>query len=335
MKEIVHILNISRKPLFQASTSLITEIFTVARTAYKPDLLLLKSICPLPDFTANYQKTFSETALERAADIWRKHAVAGQLNLLWSGGIDSTVSLIALLQTAASGQNLRVYCNVNSINENPFLYSLLLKQKNVSFENSSKMPDAVKMTVITGELGDQIFGSDLLFRIVNNFGFSKLREPYEEVLPKLFNIRCGNEFGNFLYERYRPIAEEAPFKIRTAFDFIWWWNLTQKWQCVKFRKDCLLSPAIKAVHFFESDNFQRWSVHNHDKKIQNTVQSYKMPAKEFIFEFDKNADYKLHKRKYGSPFGNKFYFFAIYDDGSKVDTWKECDQLINELSPEI
>ena len=92
--------------------------------------------------------------------------------------------------------------------------------------------------------------------------------------------------------------------------------------------------GIKSVHFFESDSFQLWSVYNHEKKITTNVQSYKQPAKEFIYEFDKNEDYRAFKRKYGSPFGNKFYFFALYKDGRKVYTWKECDELINELTPQ-
>lgn len=333
MSELLYILNISRKPIFQASTNLMPEIFTVARTNYKPDFLPLQSVCPLPDLSQPYDKTFAETAHLRAQEIWAQ-AVEGEVNLLWSGGIDSTVTLIALLQTVPKGQHVRVYCNLNSINENPNLYGLLLKNKNVIFENSSVMPVSKPMTLLTGELGDQIFGSDLLYKIINNFGFSQLSEDFETVLPKLFRARCGAELGNELFERYRPIAAEAPFKLKTAFDFIWWWNFTQKWQCVKFRKDCLLSPEIKSVHFFESDSFQLWSVYNHEKKITTNVQSYKQPAKEFIYEFDKNEDYRAFKRKYGSPFGNKFYFFALYKDGRKVYTWKECDELINELTPQ-
>ena len=334
MKEILHILNISRKPIFQASTNLMTEIFTVARTQYKPDFLPMKSVCPLPDFGRKFNMSFGETSLLRASEIW-KASVEGKIRLLWSGGIDSTVALVALLQTVPAGHKIVVYCNLNSINENPKLYSLLLNNKNVIFENSSVMPSGNPMQLITGELGDQIFGSDLLYKIVNNFGFLQLREDYEVILPRLFTARCGAELGNKLYERYKPIAAEAPFRLKTAFDFIWWWNFTQKWQCVKFRKDCLLSPEIKTLHFFESEEFQLWSVNNHDKKITTNVQSYKLPAKEFIFEFDKNETYRNFKRKYGSPFGNKFYFFALYNDGSKVYTWKECDDLINELTPQF
>ncbi len=335
MKEIVHIENVSRKPLFKASANLMTEIFTVARTKYKPDFLPLKSVCPLPDFNQKYELNFTETALIRAQEIWKNNTVNNEVNVLWSGGIDSTVALVALIQTAKVTSQFNVFCNLNSINENPALYAMLLQNKKVSFKNSSIMPRQTSMQLITGELGDQIFGSDLLFKIVNTLGFSQLHVDFDVVLPKVFKMRCGEELGQTLYERYRPIIEEAPFKLKTAFDFIWWWNLTQKWQSVKFRKNCLLNSQISTLHFFESDNFQLWSVNNHSRKIKDSVQSYKMPAKEFIFEFDKNSDYLLQKRKYGSPFGNKFHFLALYDDGTKICTWEECDQLINALTPHI
>ena len=206
--------------MFQASTNLMTEIFTVARTKYKPDFLPMQSVCPLPDFSRKFDMSFAETALSRAAEIW-KFAVDGKINLLWSGGIDSTVALVALLQTVPTGQQIVVYCNLNSINENPKLYTILLKNKSVVFKNSSVMPVGKPMTLITGELGDQIFGSDLLFKIINNFGFSQLREDFETVLPKLFAARCGPELGKELFERYRPIEvavrkipERLPFESR-------------------------------------------------------------------------------------------------------------------------
>lgn len=40
------------------------------------------------------------------------------------------------------GNQIAVYYNLNSINENPKLYALLPKNKNVVFKNSSVMPIA-------------------------------------------------------------------------------------------------------------------------------------------------------------------------------------------------
>lgn len=331
MKDIVHILNVSKKPVFQATTSLMTGIVTVSRLKYKPDLMPVKSICPLPQ-DLNYTKNFADTTIERGAEIWQQHAVNDELNLLWSGGIDSTVALTSLLMNCKANQKINVFCNINSINENSSFYSKLLKNKNVNLVNSSNMPENKPMTCITGELGDQIFGSDLLFKIVNTIGIEALKEDYEKVILRIFIGRCGEQWGSYLFKRYQPIVEEAPFKIKTSFDFVWWWNFTQKWQCVKFRKNCLTASNINSVHFFESESYQKWSINNHSEKIGNTVQSYKMPAKQFIYSYDANKVYLEQKRKYGSPFGSKFHYFVLYEDGSKIYTWDECNQLIDKIT---
>ena len=53
-------------------------------------------------------------------------------------------------------------------------------------------------------------------------------------------------------------------------------------------------------HFFQTDDFQRWSIANPDLKIRDSLESYKWPAKEFIYKFTKDADYRDHKIKVGS-----------------------------------
>lgn len=334
MKELIQILNVSKKPVFQATTSLMTAIATVSRLNYKPDLIPLKSVCALPD-DLNYKKNFAETSIERGADIWRQHAVNDELYLLWSGGIDSTVALTSLLINCKPQQKINVFCNINSINENASFYEKLLKNKNVNLLNSSTMPENRPVNCITGELGDQVFGSDLLFKIVNTVGVEALKIDYEKIIPTLFINRCGEIWGKYLFKRYQPIVEEAPFKIKTAFDFIWWWNFTQKWQCVKFRINCFTAPNINLIHFCDSEAFQKWSIVNHNEKIGDSVQSYKMPAKQFIYSYNPNRDYLEKKRKYGSPFGNKIHCYAIFSDGSKLHTWDECNQLIDKITTDF
>lgn len=303
---------------------------TTSRLNYKPDLISMKSICPLPAIPKNFNKSFEQICIERAEFIWKQQAHREAVSVFWSGGIDSTAALVALVKTKPSHQSINVYCNLNSILENSYFYTLLLKEKNVKLYNSSLFQNLKSTTVITGELGDQIFGSDLLFRIVALLGFDNLFADYRLVIPQLFASRAGTDYSNFLYERYLPIIKECPFEVKTAFDFIWWWNFTQKWQCVKYRMNSLVHPELDLMHFFEADDFQLWSLFNHDKKISDSVESYKMPSKQFIFSFDGNDDYKINKRKFGSPFGNKRHFYSLLEDGTKITTWIDCYNLIEK-----
>jgi hypothetical protein len=53
------------------------------------------------------------------------------------------------------------------------------------------------------------------------------------------------------------------------------------------------------MHFFDTPEFQRWSLDNPDKKIKNTLNTYKYTAKEFIVKYTNHTDY-LKKPKVGS-----------------------------------
>lgn len=330
MSSILYILNISKDPRFTAAANLMTEIMTVSRLNYKPDLIKMKNVCPLPAIPSTFNTSFEEVCILRSESIWKEKSRDKSINIFWSGGIDSTAALVGLIKTQPSKHAIRVYCNLNSILENNYFYKLILKNENTYLYNSSLINTPEKMTMITGELGDQVFGSDLLFRISSLLGFDNLFSPYMDVIPKLFASKCGAEQSDYLYQRYEPIVAECPFKISTAFDFVWWWNFTQKWQCVKYRKHSLVNPNINPIHFFESDDFQLWSLFNHEKKIGTKIETYKMPAKEFIYSFDKNNTYMEKKKKYGSPFGNKRHFYALLEDGTKINTWSDCNYLIEQ-----
>lgn len=332
MKSLIHIFNLNKKPFFQASVSMATEIILVSRLKYKPDFIEIKSICPIPESSGSFNKNFEEVSLGRANEIWKHNSVDEMVHVLWSGGIDSTLAVVTLLMTLPQHHKIGIHCNLNSIIENVPFYKLLLKNKNITFYNSSVIKNDKPLKLISGDLGDQIFGSELIFRIMHSFGFDKIFSPYDEVIPQLFNLRCGELYGKLLYETYLPILSESPFKIVTAFDFIWWWNFSQKWQPIKFRKHCFVEDFHEVIHFFDSDDFQLWSIFNHHEKIAKTVESYKLPAKKIIYEFDKNENYLMYKKKLPSPFGTKLFYYGIFEDGSKVVTASECLQLLEELN---
>lgn len=335
MKDIIHLVNVSPKPLFKASAKLMTELFTISRLKYKPDLLPLLSVCPMPQIPRDFNLSFEEVAIKRATFLWKTSPQNEVSNLLWSGGIDSTVALSALIMTRPPAGRINIYCNLHSILENNALYKKLLSFNFIHFKNSSFISNNLEIEMITGDLGDQIFGSDHIFSVGNLFGFDKNFESYQDVLPNFFSAKAGLEFGEKLYEKYLPIVDEAPFKISSAYDFFWWWNLTQKWQSSKFHLQSLLDPVVSPVHFFEDQDFQLWSLFNHHLKINKTIESYKMPAKEFIFKLDKNTEYLQFKKKYPSPLGNKRYHYALNAHGHKLTTHAEAVELINQLSPEI
>jgi len=247
--------------------------------------------------------------------------------LSFSGGIDSTSALVSLLRfwPTQDHKRIRVLMTETSILENPAFFDRHVCK--LEFVHSQAQP-ACKLLdknsiLLTGELGDQLFGSDILSEACDLFGEDCLKGSYKEYAPKLIEKRGGSRgHGRSIFENLEPIVEECPFPVRTLHDFFWWFNFTQKWQYVKFRHlesrewDLSKRYGSHVFHFFDTPEFQRWSLENHDRKIQKTWESYKFTAKDYIYSFTKNSD-DLHLKKVQSL--KRTYLFNSLRTGIDVD----------------
>lgn len=270
---------------------------------------------PIPTDLYGFNKSFSEVCVERAKEFL---LLSKRLNkpilVLWSGGIDSTVVLVSLILAGASRHDLIVCLNNLSIQENFNFYYKFIRNK-FDVITSEGMCDYMTgdYVMVGGEHNDQIFGTDILHKVYLTYGLDFVFLPATES-----NIKTVFSLGN-MSDRSKSIwydillnhCKFAHTEIKTVFDFFWWYNFSIKWQTVFFR--LLLRTNIQNRHvvndefvknyyhqFFVGEDIQKWSMVNPDKKIGKTWQSYKLAAKEFIYEFDKNQDYFLYKTKYGS-----------------------------------
>ena len=226
---------------------------------------------------------------------------------MWSGGIDSTALLVSVMKygTQSLKAKITIVLSTESFREFPEMFKLICSQfplLNVYYPPESYLKK--EDLLVTGELGDQLFGSDFIYSLANYSGEKAIFDSFSNQVPKLFEKMAGKENGKAIYERLEPITKESPFPIRTSFDYFWWWNFSQKWQHVKYR--VLFMNFSKPFDFknnvacfFDTPDFQHWSMANHSKKINNDLSSYKHTAKNFITEFTGFTSY-LSKPKVGS-----------------------------------
>lgn len=273
---------------------------TVSRLQYKPDAFECKLMCePVADILAlpNHYKSFAELADERAIELKK---LPGTIFVMWSGGIDSTTVITAILRTWSTQDLARlvVLCNSDSIKENPNYFKLIaatgieIKPSSANFEQYLHSG-----YVITGELGDQTFGSDIIGACVKEYGDVAINSSWQEIAPRIFD-KLSPRQGSAAFNNYRHIINEAPFDIITAQDFFWWLNFTQKWQHVKYRSLCVANwknpeaTFTNLHHFFDTVDFQVWSIHNHHTmKIKDSWSSYKFVAKNYIVDYTKDQSY--------------------------------------------
>lgn len=314
----------------------------VSRIEYKPDLFYFDLNAEfIPDLIKDNSDllTWEECCHQRALELLALNK--DEYIMSWSGGIDSTTALIAIVKTWPSEalKKVKVFLSHASILENPNFFdktvsrfSLLSSMQDVSYKLKER-----NAILITGELGDQLFGSDILGPGVEKFGDDVLRKDYKEYAHQIIDLWIRREGpGKQIFERFHPMVTEAPFPIKSTFDFFWWMNFSQKWQHVKYRfveqsgwnLDAKYNQQI--IHFFDTVNFQKWSLNNHDLKIGNNWASYKLEAKKFIVQFTGNA-LDMNQKKIPSLALRNFLVqkrIAVTSDLQEVKTDMELERYV-------
>lgn len=257
--------------------------------------------------------TFEECCMKRAKEIIELNKF---INVMWSGGIDSTSLLISLLEQGDVRNQIKINLTKSSIDEFPEFFDKVVKKLNYEIYEEEELIHKDRFLdkdtiYLNGECGDQLFGSDSLANKEelmknnweeilfwkNNFLLSKQNysdEFYNKIKSSMFN---------FIFEH----IEYSPIKITTIFDFYWWMNFSLKWMDVIRRIPFIMAKSTdyeNHLAFYNTEYFQKWSITNHDLKIENKWNTYKQPAKNFIHKYFPNEMYRKNKLKVPSLYLN-------------------------------
>ncbi len=290
------------------------SVMPVDRTGALRFPVRTKSLFPLPKLI-DFTKTYAEICDARAQELLqRADTLDVPLYMFWSGGIDSTCILVSLLKNATIAQKERitVLMSEDSITEYPDFYRNHIRGK-LHRESATMFPYLLgeRALLVTGEHNDQLFGSDMVASIVKNYGFDAINQPFDCKLFIDFFINrhdsLTEEAASFLFEIIERLRSAAPITLHTNYDVFWWINFALKWQNVYVR---MLSYAKKApskqyiqdyyVPFYSSDDFQLWSMTTPYRRVEGNWRHYKWTAKEIIYDFTKDTDYRDNKIKRGS-----------------------------------
>lgn len=214
-------------------------------------------------------ENFAEAADKAAYQLC---ATGQAITVFWSGGLDSTVALVALIKAADPGQ-LAVTANNYAVAEAPTFYATHIQGKIQEVLLADAYSNAGLK--VTGELGDQIFGSDLL----KKFWSTQYFEPWKDLV--------ASKAPAALMSYFEAVEAACPRPIENLYDMLWWWNFSQKWGHVKYRMLLDHEAARLAPHtfqpFFEHPAFQLWALNTPAKvKCPQGYGTYKLAAKEYI-----------------------------------------------------
>ena len=207
--------------------------------------------------------------------------------LMWSGGIDSTLVFYALKECG-----IRFECTISedAKAEYPRLYEEIRQNKHKGVTPvSTKVileENRSSRTFITGEIGDQIIGTDKF--ITKYTDFNSRNRPAEE------------EFTSAEYkEYYIAIRKVLGKNDLTVAEFAWALNFLFKFRHVAYRSYVYFGfKREQVIHFFLTDMFQRWSLHNYESNVNfASTTDYKMAYKDYIYNINGDADYRTNKVK--------------------------------------
>jgi len=314
-------------------------------------------------------KSFEEITLERANEL---KSLDGNIFIRYSGGIDSTTVLVSILHTwsKADLERVHIIMSTESIMEFPEMWKTIRETFKNRIHNShlGVLKYLEQGYTISGELGDQLFGSDNIL----TYSDERLFQPWKDHLITWFTekfiekrVRNNREGDNELSKLLSVISPEStfsdksktddypqkeakyfldmneetlavcPFPITTVFDWFWWFNYTNKAQHVLFR-DFMHEDYSKYidrnVSFFNTMPYQRWSIDNHDKKIMKNILSYKWTAKQFIVKYSGHKSY-INKAKVGSlgqTWMNRVHTYYGFDENYKKLSYEEIKSYVRK-----
>ena len=302
------------------------------------------SLFPVPKFRA-FSRSYEDICNDRAREILENADKLGvRIHVMYSGGIDSTCVLVSLLKHATLEQrrNMVVLLSHESICENPRFYEEHIRGK-LKVESSITFADLLGGAdmLLSAEHNDMVMGSDKIGQMMAQYGSASVHQRYSrDLMNEFFTalLKGDTETAGFYVDLFERLRDSAPVPIDTNFEFLWWVNFAIKWQACYayiamhtrlgnahgFTKDYL---DTRFVSFFNTDEFQLWSLNNPDKKIKDTWASYKWIAKQLIYDYTKDAEYRDNKLKNGSLtfLTNRLYANNFLDEDLRFS---------NDLAPE-
>lgn len=293
----------------------------------------------MPIYDPHFTKSFEQVTNERALAIKERIMFGEKFAVMYSGGIDSTVVMSALIKnlTEEELRSVIVCASINTMLENPTFYEKFIHGKFEIIDSKTiKYDDLIEknLTPITADEGDCIFGTMFGLNMYNNYealikefsatSKANLRKikfdvsnpevhysNYKDLIIKHFGITTDPNFGENFYNKVVKNVETASVPIHSLHDFFWWLIFNIKYLNCAVRGALYFNDRVewktamdRVVNWFNHEDYQLWSMvnNNNGQKIRQTQASYKHAAREYIYDLDKNEWYKFFKIKLESLF---------------------------------
>ena len=245
-----------------------------------------------------------DTPLSELMDRRANELLGKSIAVQWSGGVDSTSLLLALIKNGINKEDLVILMDENSIKEYPKLYQHLVDQKYQlkhikDWDNCLSTVDTD--IIVNGWCADQLFGSVFFYTHPEMYFLS-----LEDFFNKVTLVKpLSNKEKKECIEVYKQMGKDLfNVDITCACELGWMMNFSLKWDWVKYYNELYTlgsENVFKTKVFYDTDYFQSWSVNNYPViKAGNGFEDprfYKTALKQYCNEVFPDEDFLLHKGK--------------------------------------
>lgn len=305
-----------------------------------PCLMKIPPMFEMPAYDPSFSLSFEEVTDLRALDIKKLINDKGsRVALYYSGGIDSTISLVSLIRNLSAEElsYIDIGMSSESIIENPYFYEKYIANKFNIIDSGVLQYSDIESAgnyAISCDQGDSIFGTEIGTQMYHSYGAllkdlsseskiklenlrTKISDPdihysnYADMIIAFFRLGRDPDFGRRFYEKIVLNIETATVPVKSLHDFFWWEIFNLKYM------ECALRGSIyyysgndrhralndTIINWFNHENYQKWSMvnNNNGQKIKGSSSvNYKWAARQYIYAFDKNDWYFKYKTKLSS-----------------------------------
>jgi len=224
-----------------------------------------------------------------------------QINVAWSGGIDSTFVLLSLHHYANDADQVKVYGTYNSVIESGDLFDRFIKDRmnysitvNKVAHNNFTNKDCI---YVTGAMSNQLFVPDKQYNknrdcILQFKDGCDILNSADKCYKEVLTDRCLEFLTPSILNSPKPINTLQELRWYINFNFTWYNVLTSA--LIGLHKD-----TVTRVHaFFNTVDFQSWSIHNNEPATKvGDYSDDRWQLRDMITDYIGDSSYSKNKTK--------------------------------------
>jgi hypothetical protein len=314
----------------------------------------------MPTYDPSFTETWDDVTDGRAKEIEQLILTNNKkLAVFWSGGIDSTCILTAILKNfqSASLDLVTVLCTPESVLENPLFFEKYIRPIfNIADANDRSLLTSPDFMFVDGTAADTLLMSmspsldvGMAIRSGGLLSASWRAKP-DTLIDYLAKITQSRPFALWYYEINKESIESTDVPIDTYFDFMWWISFNYDYYMWEVHTWFFMLSQIgiswqeyrsKFIGWYRTTPYQLWAMNNNGAGIKhgNTLGSFKHHPKKYIYDYDLNEYYYRYKTKINSSGRNYASFkitpFAITNNFELLYLNKDLDRIVELLPTHI